>query len=166
LQSKQKKATFRKNSNPRVRKDPANIPWSKAGAEYVLECTGIFREKADAEKHLKGGAKKVVISAPSKTAPMFVMGCNEKKYTKDMNVISNASCTTNCLAPLVKVVNDNWGVEEGLMTTVHAATATQAIVDGPSKKDWRAGRCVLNNIIPASTGAAVAVTEVLPELKG
>jgi glyceraldehyde 3-phosphate dehydrogenase len=147
-------------------KDPAAIDWKSAGAEYIAESTGVFTTVDAASAHLKGGAKKVVITAPSKDAPMFVMGVNQKKYTKDMVVVSNASCTTNCLAPLAKVINDKFGLKEGLMTTVHSTTATQKTVDGPSKKDWRGGRAASNNIIPSSTGAAKAVGEVIPELKG
>ena len=148
-------------------KDPAMIPWKEAGVEYVAEATGKFTKKEDAELHLQGGAKKVVITAPAKgDVPMFVMGVNNTTYTKDMTVVSNASCTTNCLAPLAKVLNDEFGIVEGLMTTVHSTTATQLTVDGPSKKDWRGGRAASANIIPSSTGAAKAVGEVIPELKG
>lgn len=148
-------------------KDPTVIPWAKCGAEYIVEATGKFTNKDDASLHLKGGAKKVIISAPSKGgAPMFVMGVNHKEYKKDMNIVSNASCTTNCLAPLAKVINDKFGILEGLMTTVHSTTATQLTVDGPSKKDWRGGRAANANIIPSGTGAAKAVGEVIPELKG
>ena len=147
---------------------PDEIPWSACGADYVVESTGVFVDQAKAELHLKGGAKKVVISAPakSKETPTFVMGVNNDKYTKDMKVVSNASCTTNCLAPLTKVINDNFGVVEGLMTTVHATTATQKTVDGPSKKDWRGGRAASGNIIPSSTGAAKACALVIPEVQG
>jgi glyceraldehyde 3-phosphate dehydrogenase len=147
-------------------KDPVNIPWAKAGADYVIESTGVFTNVEAAGKHLAAGAKKVIISAPATDTPTFVMGVNHAKYTRDMNVVSNASCTTNCLAPLAKVVHDKFGIEEGLMTTIHATTATQKTVDGPSQKDWRAGRTILNNIIPSSTGAAKAVGLVIPELKG
>ncbi len=147
-------------------KDPANIPWAKAGAEYVVESTGVFTNAEGAGKHLAAGAKKVIISAPATDIPTFVMGVNNTDYRSDMTIVSNASCTTNCLAPLAKVVHDKFGIEEGLMTTIHATTATQKTVDGPSGKDWRAGRTILNNIIPSSTGAAKAVGLVIPELKG
>lgn len=147
-------------------KDPAQIPWSETGVEYVVEASGAFKEVDECSAHLKGGAKKVIITAPSKTAPMFVMGVNQNTYTKDMTIVSNASCTTNCLAPLTKVVNDKFGIVEGLMTTVHSVTATQKTVDGPSKKDWRGGRAATYNIIPSSTGAAKAVGKVIPSLNG
>ncbi len=147
-------------------KNPADLKWDEVGAEVVLECTGIFKEKDTADAHLKAGAKKVVISAPSKTAPMFVMGVNHTDVKPEDNIVSNASCTTNCLAPLAKVIDDEFGLVEGLMTTVHATTATQLTVDGPSAKDYRGGRSALANIIPASTGAAVAVTKVIPALEG
>ncbi len=147
-------------------RDPKNIKWDAVDAEIVAECTGIFTTLETAQYHIDGGAKKVVISAPSKDAPMFVMGVNHKNVKATDTIVSNASCTTNCLAPMVKVLNDNFGIDEALMTTVHATTATQMTVDGPSRKDWRGGRSALLNIIPASTGAAVAVTKVIPELKG
>ncbi|KUF43512.1 type I glyceraldehyde-3-phosphate dehydrogenase [Myroides marinus] len=147
-------------------KDPSLLKWDEVKVDVVADCTGIFKELDSAQKHIDAGAKKVLISAPSATAPMFVMGVNEKKLTAADTIISNASCTTNCLAPLAKVVNDNFGIVEALMTTIHAATATQFTVDGPSKKDYRGGRSALNNIIPASTGAAKAVGKVIPELKG
>ncbi len=147
-------------------RDPKNLKWDEVGASIVLECTGIFTTLDTAQGHIDGGAKKVLISAPSKDAPMFVLGVNHDQIKASDTIISNASCTTNCLAPLAKVLNDNFGIEEGLMTTVHATTATQFTVDGPSKKDFRGGRSALSNIIPASTGAAKAVTKVIPELEG
>lgn len=148
-------------------KNPVDINWGAVGAEYVVESTGLFLEKAKAQGHIDGGAKKVILSAPSKDdTPMFVMGVNHTSYTKDMTFVSNASCTTNCLAPVAKVLNDNFGILEGLMTTVHATTATQKTVDGPSAKDWRGGRGAGQNIIPSSTGAAKAVGKVIPSLNG
>ena len=146
--------------------NPEEIDWAGCGAEYVAEATGKFTKAEDAARHLKGGAKKVVITAPGKGTPVFVMGVNQNEYTKDMTVVSNASCTTNCLAPLAKVIHDNFGIAEGLMTTVHATTATQRTVDGVSAKDWRGGRAASCNIIPSSTGAAKMVGEVIPSLKG
>jgi glyceraldehyde 3-phosphate dehydrogenase len=158
------------NGNPirvTAEKDPSNLNWGDVGAEYVLECTGIFLTKETAQKHITGGAKKVILSAPSKDdTPMFVPGVNLSAYNNDLNIVSMASCTTNCLAPVAKVLNDNFGIVEGLMTTVHAVTATQQTVDGVSMKDWRGGRGASQNIIPSSTGAAKAVTKVIPSLQG
>ena len=147
-------------------KDPNNLKWNELGVDVVLECTGLFTTLEKAQAHLNAGAKKVVISAPSADAPMFVMGVNHKSAKATDTIVSNASCTTNCLAPIAKVINDSFGIEEALMTTVHATTATQLTVDGPSKKDWRGGRSALINIIPSSTGAAKAVGKVIPELNG
>lgn len=147
-------------------KEPSLLRWDEVGAEIIAECSGVFKTMEKASAHLKAGAKKVAISSPSEDIPMFVLGVNEEKITANDLVISNASCTTNCLAPLAKILNDEFGIVEGLMTTVHAATASQSVVDGASKKDFRAGRSALNNIIPASTGAAKAVTKVIPELEG
>ena len=148
--------------------DPKNLDWKSCGAEYIAEATGKFTSLEKASAHLEAGAKKVVITAPAKGegVPMFVMGVNENEYKKNMNIVSNASCTTNCLAPLAKIINDKFGIEEGLMTTVHSTTATQLTVDGPSKKDWRGGRAASTNIIPSSTGAAKAVGQVIPNLNG
>lgn len=147
-------------------KEPKNIPWKEVGAEIVLECTGVFKEVDLAKGHLEAGAKKVIISAPSKTAPMFVMGVNNESYDPSEDILSNASCTTNCLAPLAKVIEDKWGIEEGLMTTIHAVTATQKPVDTTNIKKWRLGRAAYNNIIPTTTGAAEAVGKVIPNLNG
>lgn len=146
-------------------KDPASIPWKQCGAEYIIEATGVFKTVEQAKAHIKGGAKKVVVTAPSPDAPMYVMGVNEETYD-GAQIISNASCTTNCLAPLAKIVNDKFGIVEGLMTTVHSYTSTQKIVDGPSSKDWRGGRGAAQNLIPSSTGAAKAVGKVIPSLNG
>ncbi|MCC6699905.1 MAG: type I glyceraldehyde-3-phosphate dehydrogenase [Fluviicola sp.] len=148
-------------------KDPANIPWKQAQVDVVLECTGLFLTQEDAAKHLHAGAKKVVLSAPAKDdTPTFVMGVNHEQLTADQHIISNASCTTNCLAPIIKVMHQHFGIVEGLMSTIHAVTATQKTVDGPSSKDWRGGRGAFQNIIPSSTGAAKAVAKVIPEMKG
>lgn len=155
-----------KNIRITAERDPQNLKWNEVGATVVAECTGIFTTLDMAQKHIDGGAEKVVISAPSKDAPMFVMGVNHKDAKASDTIVSNASCTTNCLAPLAKVLDDTFGIEEGLMTTVHATTATQMTVDGPSRKDYRGGRSSLLNIIPASTGAAKAVTKVIPALEG
>lgn len=147
-------------------KEPKNIPWGEIGVEIVLECTGVFKEVDQAKGHIEAGAKKVIISAPSKTAPMFVLGVNHETYDESMDIVSNASCTTNCLAPLAKVLEDKWGIEEGLMTTIHAVTATQKPVDTTNIKKWRLGRAAYNNIIPSTTGAAAAVGKVIPTLNG
>jgi len=146
--------------------NPADIKWGESGVKYVIEASGVFTTIEKANAHIQGGAEKVLITAPSADAPMFVMGVNHTSYTPDMNIVSNASCTTNCLAPLAKVINDKFGIAEGLMTTVHATTATQLTVDGSSKKDWRGGRAAAGNIIPSSTGAAKAVGKVIPALNG
>lgn len=146
--------------------DPKNINWAEYGAEYIAEATGKFTSADKAIAHIEAGAKKVIITAPGKEMPMFVMGVNHESYSPDMNIVSNASCTTNCLAPLAKIINDKFGIAEGLMTTIHSYTATQVTVDGPSKKDWRGGRAAAINMIPSTTGAAKAVGEVIPELKG
>ncbi|MDD3862961.1 MAG: type I glyceraldehyde-3-phosphate dehydrogenase [Clostridia bacterium] len=146
--------------------EPKNIGWKQVGADYICEASGKFRTADDSKAHIEAGAKKVILTAPGKKVPMFVMGVNNKEYKKEMDVVSNASCTTNCLAPLAKIINDNFGIEEGLMTTVHSVTATQLVVDGATKKEYREGRAASYNIIPSSTGAAKAVGEVIPELKG
>lgn len=156
-----------KNIRITAERDPANLRWNEIGAEYIVESTGLFLTQESAHKHIEAGAKKVILSAPAKDdTPTFVMGVNQEKLTADMHIVSNASCTTNCLAPIAKVLNDNFGISEGLMTTVHAVTATQKTVDSPSAKDWRGGRGAYQNIIPSSTGAARAVGLVIPELKG
>lgn len=147
-------------------KNPENIAWGEVGADYIAEATGVFTSYEKAKAHLLGGAKKVIVTAPGKEMPMFVMGVNENTYTKDMDIVSNASCTTNCLAPLAKVIDDNFGIKNGLMTTIHSTTATQLTVDGSTKKDWRGGRAASYNIIPSSTGAAKAVGSVIPKLNG
>jgi len=147
-------------------KDPKNCKWGANGADYVVESTGVFKNIGPASGHLQAGAKKVVVSAPSDDAPMFVMGVNHGEYKSNMDIVSNASCTTNCLAPIAKVLHDNFGIESGLMNTIHAVTATQPTVDAPSKKDWRGGRAAFSNLIPSSTGAAKAVGKVIPELNG
>ena len=155
-----------KNIRVTAEKNPENLKWNEVGAEIILDCTGIFKDIDSASAHIVAGAKKVIISAPSKTAPMFVMGVNHKDVKATDTIISNASCTTNCLAPLAKIINDEYGIIEGLMTTVHAVTSSQSTVDQASKKNFRIGRNALNNIIPTTTGAAIAVTKVIPELKG
>jgi glyceraldehyde 3-phosphate dehydrogenase len=147
-------------------RDPEKVPWADWGVEYLIDATGQFKKMSKAEAHIKAGAKKVIITAPSDDAPMFVMGVNENSYDKSMNVVSNASCTTNALAPVAKVLNDKWGIDSGLMTTVHSTTATQKTVDGKSLKDWRGGRAASTNIIPSTTGAAAAVGKVIPSLNG
>ena len=148
-------------------KEPSNLKWAEINAEYIVESTGLFLTKESTQGHINSGGKKVIITAPSKdNTPMFVMGVNHSSYTSDVNFVSNASCTTNCLAPIAKVLNDNFGIISGLMTTIHAATSSQKVVDGPSKKDWRSGRAAFSNIIPSSTGAAKAVGKVIPSLNG